>query len=303
MPIDPITGSAIAAKVLCTTAAALPLKMAAVSSHSAAVAATTAMPPPEVTTFAPTGPPEITSTMPLVQIDTASRPIVTAPITIPPTPTMTIPSDVLANIEGLVNAIRLPEPTSFAPSTPGGTYHEFPGPVDVRTLPHTGHVGSGGGGEVRTLSDIGMQDVVDRANDLNRQLHDNPSQGIPTKLYQDVYDEIVRRLPAFRGYDPTPQIRAAIVDNITNAPEITPLPVESSGIHEMIIPLLNAMSANCCELCRRPERQGASSSSSSSSSFLDIEDTSFLRRLWDQTYMGYADAWIGVPSAIHEIMA
>mmetsp|Transcript_11411 Transcript_11411/g.9719 ORF Transcript_11411/g.9719 Transcript_11411/m.9719 type:complete len:88 (+) Transcript_11411:3-266(+) len=85
----------------------------------------------------------------------------------------------LANIEGLVNSIRLPEPTSFATSTPG-TYHEFPGPFDVRTVPIGGN--HGGSGEVRTLADIGMQDVVDRANDLNRQLHDNPSQGIPTKL-------------------------------------------------------------------------------------------------------------------------
>ncbi|KAF4692029.1 hypothetical protein FOZ63_030029 [Perkinsus olseni] len=213
-------------------------------------------------------------------------------IDIPAPPELTIPPEVLANVENIANVIRLPEPAAFT-ATPG-TYREFPGPFDVRAVHQTPQVGER---EARTLSDLGMQDLVDRANALNKHLFEHPTMGLPSQLYQDAYNDIVRRMDAFRGYDVSPQIGAAIMENIVHPPELTP--VAPSAINGMLAPVFEAIRATCGDCCRRsvPQR------SSSSSSFLDVEDRSPLRRVLVDTYAAYADAWIGMSSALHEIMA
>ncbi|KAF4672891.1 hypothetical protein FOZ60_001756 [Perkinsus olseni] len=87
------------------------------------------------------------------------------------------------------------------------------------------------------------------------------------------------------------------MENIVHPPELTP--VVPSAIGGMLVPVFEATRATCGDCCRRsvPQR------SSSSSSFLDVEDRSPLRRVLMDTYTAYADAWIGMSSALHEIMA
>ncbi|KAF4690868.1 hypothetical protein FOZ60_016704 [Perkinsus olseni] len=72
------------------------------------------------------------------------------------------------------------------------------------------------------------------------------------------------RMDAFRGYDVSPQIGAAIMENIVHPPELTP--VVPSAIGGMLVPVFEATRATCGDCCRRsvPQR-------SSSSSFLDVE--------------------------------
>ncbi|EEQ98830.1 hypothetical protein Pmar_PMAR007211 [Perkinsus marinus ATCC 50983] len=288
MPVDPITGSALAVKALCV----LPLKVAAVGGgyHTAATAVVAAAPTPEITSFGAYGPPEITTMQPTVQLNPAGAPLPT--VDVPPPPELTFPPDVFTNIEGLVNSITLPDPTTFTAGAPG-TYHEFPGPIDIST----GHAVPSVDGEIRTAADLGMQDLVDRANALNKQLFGHPNTGVPSQMYKDVYNEIVNRAHALGRYDVFPRIGSAITDAIGSQPELTP--VEPSGVNGVFIPVIEAVRATCGDCCRRPVTQG----SSSSSSFLDVEDTSCLRRVLAETYTAYAEAWIGISSALHEIMA
>ncbi|KAF4703417.1 hypothetical protein FOZ62_007620 [Perkinsus olseni] len=86
------------------------------------------------------------------------------------------------------------------------------------------------------------------------------------------------------------------MENIVHPPELTP--VVPSAIGGMLAPVFEATRATCGDCCRRsvPQR-------SSSSSFLDVEDRSPLRRVLMDTYTAYADALIGMSSALHEIMA
>ncbi|KAF4746599.1 hypothetical protein FOZ63_001073 [Perkinsus olseni] len=191
MPVEPVclTGSASAVKAKCV----LPLKTAAVGAGSqtaaASTTATAAVPTPEMTSFAAAGPPEITNcdsqslslwTIGIGYGDVESCRRANAyrtqpPVTIPSPPELKIPPDILANVQGLANAIRLPQPTAFTGAP--GTYHEFPEPgLTPYPAPQVGQ------SEARTLSKLGRQDLVDTANEGSEALSKLAS-GVPSFLF------------------------------------------------------------------------------------------------------------------------